>query len=119
MANILPLQNKMDSSKYSEVKDNPAISLETDGGYEYTRPRYTVKPKRTWTIGFTNLLQSEKEQLDSFWDLVKGGSDAFYWTEPTTKIQYVVRFKSQINWKYKGAGPTIRWDCDGITIKEV
>lgn len=119
MTNILPLQNKIDSAKYSEVKDNPALTIETESGYEYTRPKYTSKPKKTWTIGFTNLLQSEKEQMDEFWDLVMGGSDAFEWTDPTNGKTYNVRFKSQITWKYKGAGSTIRWDADSITIKEV
>jgi phage-related protein len=115
----MPLQELQDSAKFTEVKDNPAIELQTDGGYEYTRPRYTSAPKRTWTIGFTNMHQDQKKELDKFWDDVMGGSDAFYWTDPTSEEEVLVRFKSQITWTYKGAGKTIRWDSGSITIKEV
>lgn len=116
---ILPLQELQDSSKFSETKDNPAMELETDGGYTYTRPRYTSAPKRTWTIGFTNFTLEQKQTIDKFWNDVMGGSDAFYWTEPTTKEDVLVRFKSQITWSYKGSGSTYRWDSNNFSIKEV
>lgn len=119
MTETLPLQNKQDSAKFTETSDNPAITLETDGGYEYTRPRYTSIPKRSWTIGFTNMTLEEKDILTQFWNTVRGGSDAFFWTEPTSGKEYLVRFKSEFRWQYKGAGKTYRWDCDAITIKEV
>lgn len=115
----LPLQNLQDSAKFSEFKDNPAIELETDGGYLYTRPRYTSRPKRTWTIGFTDFTLVQKQEIDAFWDSVMGGSDAFYWTDPTTQEEILVRFKDKITWSYKGAGTTYRWDSNNIQIQEV
>lgn len=115
----LPLCEKQDSAKYSEVTEDPSMSLETEGGYTYTRPRYTRRPRKTWTIGFTDLTNEEKESLSEFYNTVKGGSEAFYWTHPIDKKDIVVRLGSQIKFNYTGVGTTYRWDTDQITIKEL
>lgn len=115
----LPLEKKQDSSKFTETSDDPSKTLTVDGGYEYSRPLYTRRPRKTWTIAFTNLTDEERQELMDFWDKVKGGSNAFYWWHPIRQEYVLVRFKSSISFEYKGAGTTYRWNSSQITLKEV
>lgn len=115
----LPLQDKQNSAKFTEETDNPAKETTTDGGYTYTRPQYTRRPRKTWVIGFTNLTEEERVILSNFFDQVKGGSNAFEWTHPVTKQIHNVRFKGTIQFIYRGAGTTYRWDTSNITLREV
>lgn len=113
------LVGKEHSSKRSESFADPAIKQQSDGGYTVTRPRYTRAPQRTWTIGFTNISQTEKELLEQFWIDMRGGSNSFTWRDQNTDVTHTVRFDGEINYTYVGAGIEKRWDVSSIKLKEV
>lgn len=102
---------KPDSSKHTETREDPAMRTEAEGGYVITRAKHTRVPRKSWTVGYRMLLNSDKAALDAFWDLVRGGSAIFDWTNPQDNVLYKVRFKEQIRWAYTGIGSSQRWDC--------
>lgn len=117
---------RIDDSKYQEKRADPAMRAKTDGGYVVTRPRFTRRPRRTWTIGFTNIGDADKKALGDFWDSVRGGSEAFNWTLPITGEAVVVRFAEGNEFVFTFNGPLQtagsvagRWDIADIKLEEV
>jgi len=102
---------KPDSSKFEEVKTDPAMRVRMDGGYTVTRARHTRKPTRSFKIGYTFMNAVDKLALDTFYDNMRGGSLIFDWKDPATNITYQARFGGPINYKHVGSGNTRRWDC--------
>lgn len=119
MADFPPGTAKEDSKFFNIATPNPAMRNETDGGYTITRPRFTRKPVKTWTTGFTNLSLAQKEVVQAFYETKMGGAVSFTWTDPTSATTYVVRFKGDLKWKYAGHGPTFRFDSDPIELEQV
>lgn len=117
---IFPTLTKIpDSKKFSEHQEDATIRQKMEGGYVYTRPKFTRAPRRTFRIGFTEIPQADKEVLDQFWRDVRGGADIFKWTHPITAEVIRVRFMSKIEWAYVGYGTNYRWNADGIELEEV
>ena len=108
-----------DSKYFSESSNDPAQRVEVDGGYTLTRPRYTRTPRKTWTTGFTDLTDTEKNEFQTFWDQKRGGSDQFTYLNPANSVTYTVRFAGQPKIKYTGMGPLRRWDISNITLEQV
>lgn len=104
------LTAKADSAKYSRTAEDPAIRSELEGGYVYSRPRFTRTPRKSWKIGYTEMNNTDRATLEAFWDTVRGGSDSFTWTDPQTNTGYTVRFKSPIEFKYTGFGGVHFWN---------
>lgn len=115
---VFPFAALQDSSRFGENPEDPAVRVDTDGGYEITRARFTRAPRRTWTTGFASLTETEKGTLATFWNTVKGGSAYFDWTNPNTLAVHVVRFTKSLSWKYVGKLANKRWDVD-IEVREV
>jgi hypothetical protein len=104
-----------DSAAYQVNSEDPSIKTEMDGGYMVSRPRHTRLPRKTFTIGWKKMLDTDKVILQNFWNVRRGGSNSFTWTDPVEDVGYTVRFKSQgLNFQYAGAGNTKLWD---ITIE--
>lgn len=112
----MPLGDQIDSSKFQQERENPALASKMDGGYVVTRPRHTRRPRRTFTAGFTDMPQAQKDQFDAFFDSVHGGSDLFYFIHPVNQEQIVVRFTTDttLPWTYTGAGGHFIWN---VTFK--
>jgi len=108
----LPSGAKPDSSKFSEEIEDVAMRTELEGGYVATRPKHTRSPRKMWPVGYTNITDADKTALDDFYRLTaKGGSVIFDWTNPANSTVYQVRFKSSLQFQYKGVGNLRLWDC--------
>jgi len=108
-----------DSKHFGVVQADPAKKVEIEGGYTVTRPRYTRLPRKTWSTGFTDLTDAEKDSFAAFWDTNFGGSDSFTYLNPADAVTYTVRFKGQPKIKYEGMGPLRRWNITGISLEQV
>lgn len=114
-----PLASRQDSSKYKRSAEDPAIKSETDGGYVVSRPKFTRAPRKKYTTGFTNLSNTERAELEAFWDTVKGGSNMFDWEDPIDGTLKTVRFTKPLSFEYAGIGGNHRWDISSIELEEV
>jgi len=108
-----------DSKHFTESSADPVKRQEVDGGYTITRPRFTRLPRKSWTTGFTDLTQTEKDEFMTFWDTQRGGSDSFTYENPTDNVDYTVRFKGMPKIKDSGMSSLRRWDITGITLEQV
>lgn len=102
---------KPDSAQFTEVKDDPALRKEMEGGYIVTRPRHTRAPRKTWQVAYQQLDNADKLLLDNHFDTQRGGSLIFTWVNPQSLVSFSVRYKSPITWRYVGAGDHQVWDC--------
>lgn len=112
------LAQLQDSKHFGLGIEDKTLKGEVDGGYTHARPRHTRKPRRTFKTGYTEITQSEFEELLGFYDEV-GGYTKFSYTDPTTGIVYVVRFGKPFTPKYTGIGPTKLWTITDIELAEV
>lgn len=121
MSDFPPVGLKEDSAKFSVHTENPSHGEEMEGGYVYTRPSFTRKPRKTFITGFTYITQAQKGDFDDFWTAALGGSASFTYTDPTNATEYTVRFtlKMQPEYRYVGIGGNHRWDIDGVMLEEV
>lgn len=115
----MPLQSKQDSKYFKEVTPDQSIGSATDGGYRYTRPKYTSAPKKTFTTGFTILSNDDKIIFEEFYNTVRGGSDGFLYTHPINGTSHNVRFVGSMNFDYVGMGYTRLWNITNITLEEI
>lgn len=121
MANSTVLDSGGDSQKFTETfKGDPAMSAESDGGYAFSRPRFTKRAARIWTLGFTFVTTGTKDHILNFWGLRRGGSEIFQWTHPVSGLTHNVRFKKDTmpGAKYVGRGGYHRWDVDNVVLEE-
>lgn len=88
---VFPTLSINPSYPLDETREDSVIRSIFEGGYEYTRPRFT-RIRRTWTLKYELLSQADKDALDNFLVTVRGGADAFLWTHPVTNQTYNVRF---------------------------
>ncbi len=110
----------MNSKVFSSEAENPVVRTKMEGGYVTSRPRHTRRPRRTYTVGFTFLSEADRIALETFWDTVKGGSVAFYWTHPTTGVERLMRFAEgeSLSFKHIGVGSNLRWETQ-FKLEEV
>lgn len=112
---VFPTLTEGQDSKYFTITpDDPAMRAPLEGGYEFTRPRTTRAPRKTYSSGFSFIGDADKALLEAFWDTVKGGSVIFDWVRPNDEVTLAVRFAEPLAWKYVGHGPYRRWD---VTFK--
>lgn len=116
------LIERHDSAKFKETHlEDPAQDFQTEGGWSMTRPRYTRRPPRVFTLGFTDLSQTEKEEIEALYNATRGSSDYITdWQHPTTGLFLDVRFKkgSTPQYSYRGYGGNHRWDVTSVEIEE-
>ena len=108
-----------DSRNMGRTLEDPSVQSKMDGGYVVSRPKFTRRPRRTWTSGFTSISNSDREALENFWDAVAGGSVIFDWINPQDSQTYQVRFlmPSGFKFRYVGMGYTQLWDTT-YTVEE-
>jgi phage-related protein len=115
---VLSTGDEQDSANFTVEHEDPSIRSDMEGGYVYSRPRFTRTPRRTWTSGFTYIKPQGKSDLEAFWQTVKGGSDLFQWRNPSDGTDIIVRFKGPLKFTYRGNGSNKRWDVQ-FTVEEV
>jgi hypothetical protein len=127
MTSFPTLDARPDQKLFSEKMDNPAMSAKAEGGYEFSRPRFTRRPRRIFTSGYTNVGSADKQRLVDFWNQVKGGSDAFLWPHPASDEIILVRFSGgkTLDFSYSHyamdaeGGDDHRWNTAAFELKEV
>tara|TARA_R100001086_G_scaffold249921_1_gene191836 strand:- start:1295 stop:1663 length:369 start_codon:yes stop_codon:yes gene_type:complete len=122
MADFPILSKDFDATSFSEKSENPVVTGgETEGGYQYTRPRFTRRPRKTFTFAYSDISEAERLILQNFWDARLGGSGAFNWVHPVTGVTHNVRFGDQMELTFTriGFGTNHRWDSSEIILKEV
>jgi hypothetical protein len=114
----LPSLSKPDSSQFSYTVEDPSMGSETEGGYKITRARFRrTKLRRSWPLKYTMLTNSDRLALENFYNLVRGGSEIFQWTNPQDDLVYLVRFEGELKFGYEGIGLSQRWNCS-FTLAE-
>lgn len=108
-----------DSKHFGVAQANPAKTSEVEGGYTISRPRYTRLPRKTWTTGFSDLTDAEKDSFTAFWDTKMGGSDSFTYLNPADAATYTVRFKGEPKIKYVGMAALRRWEITDISLEQI
>ena len=119
MSGTFPLASKQDSKYYEVIPEDPSISTGMEGGYDYSRPRFTRTPRKSYKTGFTHLTNADRAIIQAFWDLNMGGSDSFTWTDPVDLQEKTVRFDGPLSFKYAGVGGTHRWNISDIKLVEI
>lgn len=104
------LARQQDAKYYEFDLEDVAMKTEMEGGYVVSRPKHTRKPRRTFTSGLTCILDADRAALEDFYELVKGGSVVFDWTDPIDAKVYQVRFAEKLKIKYTGVSTAHRWD---------
>lgn len=124
MADFPPagLQNKEDASQFELTFEKLTEEFKTDGGYKYTRSKYTRKPHKRLKIGFTAVPEADKILIEDFYNAHFGGHSVFSYRsyEPGRPL-YLVRFSGPIGFRYSGIGVSPIWDiaCELDVIEEI
>lgn len=111
-------KTKEDSSKFFESVEDNAVKSKSEGGYTINRARYKQKARRLYETAFTNLMDSEKAELQEFEGHV-GTIEPFYYRHPHTFELILVQYQERLRFAYRGSGENRRWDVHGIKLREV
>lgn len=103
-----------DSESFNEKMNDPAIRVESDGGFVVTRSRYTRLPTRVIQTKFKDITNAEKAHIMSLYNAMRGGSNSFQYIHPTTGESLEVRFIEGLQFDHKGFTNHPRWD---VTLK--
>lgn len=122
MAFFPTLSKHFDASSFEEEFENPNYGgSDMEGGYSYSRPRFTRKPRRMFGLMFKDITQTDKTALETFWNTHMGGSLAFTFVHPVTAENINCRFSKEMKLKFKrvGYGTNHRYDTEKIELQEV
>jgi hypothetical protein len=79
---IFPVLSRNPSSISSKRIDD-TITMETEGGYEYTRPRNT-RTRVEYTLTYKRMTAADRAAVIAFLNTVANGGNSFSWINPTT-----------------------------------
>lgn len=103
----------LDPAGMSFKIENPVMRHKVDGGYAFTRPRYTKPASATVNCRYVRLTQADVATISSFWNQTAGGSRAFMFKEPSSGGLIKVRFANEaLEFRYTGHGAERSWDVD-------
>lgn len=114
----VPLADVQDSKYFGEEQIDSTVSGELEGGYKHTRARSTRTPRKRFTTGFTQLTDSLKGTLETFFD-ARGTHTSFVYTHPVSAVTYTVRFNAAPRFKYVGMGGNHLWTVSSLVLEEV
>jgi hypothetical protein len=103
-------------SLYKIEVDENAIKADTEGGYEFRRPRSTRPRRKKIETGFIGLLQEDYEILDAFWE-AHTTVEAFIYFDYIHGVSRQMRF-DEFKPDYIGVGPTRVWNIK-IKMSEI
>lgn len=117
----LPIDILEDATKHSIGLIDNTQETNTESGYIFTRPRSTRNLRRAITIGYTDLSNDEKLELEQFVQDVKGKAIIFFYIIPFSGEIVDVRFKEVPAFIFAGYGANneIRWDWTGVQMESV
>ena len=103
-----------------EVAVDPTIRSQFENGYQLTRNRFTVVPKK-WKLTFEYLTDTDKSTLETFEEDTAGfGGTSFDWENTEDGETYDVRFAEPVKWKFNPLDnriPLRRWRAE-LTLVE-
>jgi phage-related protein len=108
---------KEDARFYGIEFEDKTRRSESDGGYEFTRPKFTRNGRRTFKTGFTQMNAADFDIFQNFWDAY-GGYKSFSWTNPADGRAHTVRFAEPPTVRYTGIGAVATYDVE-VTLKQV
>ena len=112
----------LDGLTFTQLQEDPAIAeAKMEGGYVLSRPRFTRRPRRTFSFDYVDMTDTSKTSLETFWNTVFGSANSFTWVHPITFENILVRFSKDTKMKFTrvGYGPINRWKSDTIVLTEV
>lgn len=112
MANFPTIENPSYPVDY-ETED-AAIAAGFENGSEQTRARFT-RQRRRFGLRWPAMTNAHRETLNAFYLSVKGGSEAFTWTDAYSNTAYTVRFDGPI--KEISINPDF-WNVE-LTLREM
>lgn len=115
----ISLRGRENTKDVKLEKEDVTVRTEMQGGYVYTRPRHTRRPRRTFMTGFGSISEAHRAELEAFYDAKRGGSDSFTYTPPYLGVEVIVRFKGPIKFDYVGYGTNYMWNVTGLALEEV
>jgi len=122
MSDFPTLSTGQDSRYYTMQQEDTSLKTTMEGGYVVARAKHTRKPRRTFTSGFTDISDADKQLLEDFFDTVNCAA-IFTWVDPQSgmggapPVAYQVRFDGPLSYQYKGMGPTKRWDVTFTVVQ--
>lgn len=94
-----PTLSKPPAFGQKEHNEDSVLRSDYEGGYEHTRPRFSRLRKNFPGVVYRDMTDTDKSTLDTFENVtVKGGADAFNWTEPKSSVTYLVRFTKPVEY---------------------
>lgn len=117
----LPTHILEDASQHSVQLIDNTQETNTESGYKFTRPRSTRALRRAISIGYMDLSNEEKEELEQFVQTVKGKAVIFFYTIPFSGEIVDVRFQEIPAFVFAGYGVNneLRWDWSGVQMETV
>jgi len=103
-----------------ETAVDPTIRSQFENGYQLTRNRFTVVPKK-WKLVFEYLTETDKSALETFEETTVGfGGTSFDWENTDDGTTYDVKFAGPIKWKFNPLDrriPLKRWRAEMILVE--
>ena len=106
-----------DARFYGVELEDSTIRSDMEGGYEFARPRFTRKPRKTFKTGFTAASENDCDIVVAFWEEYQGFRQ-FTWTNPASLTVHTVRMVEPPIITYAGSGALRRYDIE-VILKEV
>jgi hypothetical protein len=103
-------------SLYKNIAESNVSKADTDGGYEFRRPRFTRRRRRMIETGFIQLPHADYLILDQFWEDHREDV-AFTWYDYLHGVTRTVRF-DKFEPDYVGVGQNRKWTIK-IKMSEV
>jgi len=99
------------TDRTEEVALNPALRTTTEGGYVFTRAKFT-NVKRVWHEHYPIVTNADKLLIATFEQVtVLCGALAFNWYDYQTRTTIEVRFVDKVKYK-RVEGPNNYWDVE-------
>jgi len=103
-----------------ETAVDPTMRSQFENGYQLTRNRFTVVPKK-WKLVFEYLTEIDKSTLETFEKDTAGfGGTSFNWENTDDGTTYDVRFAEPVKWTFNPLDvrvPLKRWKAEIILVE--
>ena len=97
-------------SLYKYAPEDNSLKAQTDGGYEFRRPRFTRKLRNMIETGFIMLSHADFLVIDAFF-IAHTTVTPFFYYDYIQGVNRTVRFDSYMP-TYKGIGRNKMWDIN-------
>lgn len=105
------------SRYYKPMYEDNVKRNDTSGGYEFTRPQFTRKPRKTFKTGFVEVNAADFDIFEKFYEKYQQ-SRSFTWYNQATGTNHTVRINAIPDVTYVGAGSRPLYNIE-VELKEV